>query len=64
MDEFRGDVCIELRDRGYDHLADEFGGMSDSYVESYHRATGGDPMTTAEWLIEERALDEKAEKED
>lgn len=35
MDDWRGAVCEELRDDGYEWLADEFGGLSDEAAQVY-----------------------------
>lgn len=48
--EWRGDVCVALRDRGADSLADEFGGYDDNTVRSLYERSMDSPEAAAEMV--------------
>lgn len=52
--EYRGDVCMEIRSRGYEWLADEVGGLSDGDMEIYYLRYN--PAEAANILISESGV--------
>lgn len=42
IDEFRGDVAMELRERGYEDLADYYGSIPNEVAEEDHAEANGD----------------------
>lgn len=54
IDDWRGDVCMALRELGHGDLADEFGGVSDQEAMVY-RDTREAPQQAAKVLLDEQA---------
>lgn len=48
VSEWRGDVCMALRDRGHDDLADEFGGYDDGTVRDLYERWSTNPEAAAQ----------------
>src|SRR5690606_30265416 len=54
VDDWRGDVCVALRDLGAGDVADEFGGFSDQQAMAY-RDTHEDPEAAARFILVQNA---------